>query len=51
MNRLALTVGLLTMSGWAVATIETGTVDAPPTLALMGLGVVVAVLFARYRKR
>jgi len=51
MNRLVTITILLGMSGLAVATVPTVAVDAPPTLGLLGLGIVVAILAARARKK
>jgi hypothetical protein len=51
-NRIIVAISLATISLSAAAGIAPPTtVDGPPTLSLMGLGLVAAVLFARYLKR
>lgn len=51
MNRLLAITGLAMISFPVAAVSPEGVVDAPPALALLGIGIVIAVGIARYMNR
>lgn len=51
MNRIISSIGLVFVSNSVAAGVDVVAVDAPPTLSLMALGTVAAVLMARHFKR